>query len=150
MAQRHGRHLAVTLPAFWTIEDNPACHRVAKLGKSVRHASGDEQKITLGKGNRLVAHLEFSAALGDNIALITGMWLLQIHPDRPVQLHLQTAPIDRRCKEGRIGTGNGGGGGPVVQFEGALKCHFSLLSRGSFVNGLQNSDDSGLHLFTKW
>ena len=113
-------------------------------------ASDDEQKITLGKGNRLVAHLEFSAALGDNIALITGMWLLQIHPDRPVQLHLQTAPIDRRYKEGRICTGNGGGSSPIVQFEGALQCHFSLPSRESFVNGLQNSDDSGVRLFTKW
>lgn len=62
---------AVTLPAIWPIKDNPVCHRVAKLGKSVGRASGNEQKITLGKGNRLVAHLEFSAALCDNISLIT-------------------------------------------------------------------------------
>lgn len=116
----------------------------------MRHASGDGQKITFDKGNRLVAHLEFSAAIGANIALITRMRLLQFHLDRPVQFHLQTAPTDRCCKKGRIGTGNGGGGGPLIQFEGALQCHFGLLSRGVFVNGLQNNEDSDVRLFTKW
>ena len=89
------------LASFATIrpvEDHPCCHGLAQLGKAMRDASSNKQKITRGKWHTFVAHLKNAGAIKNDIGFVLTVRGLKIGFYRFIRFNFEGAMLEQDSK----------------------------------------------------